>query len=188
MANEIQERLNRIKEIVKQENFLANKGLGNEIGFYIFDYVPEDELIVREGVQLNISSLEKSGVIVQEIDIFELVIEILEDKNLLDKVIKIETKQGSEKMLSKLKPMIKKEKVAASITSKVRVETEVVFLTGVGKVYPLIRSHEILNNLHAYLDDKPLVVFFPGTYDMQALTLFDRLADNNYYRAFKLVP
>ena len=111
----------------------------------------------------------------------------MEGKNLISKVIKIELKLGSDKMLSKLKPMIKKEKIAEEITKKVHPEAQAIFLTGIGSVYPLIRSHEILNNLHAFLDDKPLIVFFPGAYDMQSLKLFNCLSDNNYYRAFRLI-
>lgn len=183
-----QERLNKIKEKVKNPDFLAGKNLGGDISYHIFDYPPEDELMVRDGIQLTVSSLLKNDVKVQVINLFELVLDILKSKKLLDKVVKIEKKLGSEKMLSKLKPTIKKEKVAAEITRRVEPDSEAIFLTGIGNVYPLIRSHEILNNLHACIDDKPLVVFFPGVYDMQSLKLFDCLADNNYYRAFRLVP
>jgi len=188
MTSNTQERLNKIKDKVKDPDFLACKNLGGDISYHIFDYPPEDELDVREGLKLTLSSLQKSGVTVQVINIFELVLDMLKDKKLLAKVINIEQTQGSEKMLSKLKPMIKKEKIAKEITRRVEATSQAIFLTGIGSVYPLIRSHEILNNLHAYVDDKPLVVFFPGKYDMQSLKLFNCLADNNYYRAFKLVP
>ena len=63
----------------------------------------------------------------------------------------------------------------------------IVFLTGVGKCYPMMRSHKILNNLHQFVDDVPVVMFFPGEYDGQSLMLFSEIKDDNYYRAFKLV-
>lgn len=44
----IYERLDKILPILMDEKFRKNKGLGNEIGFYIFDYDPKDEMIVRE--------------------------------------------------------------------------------------------------------------------------------------------
>ena len=66
-------------------------------------------------------------------------------------------------------------------------ENAIVFLTGIGKCYPLLRSHKVLNNLSQSFGRVPVVLFFPGTYDEQSLILFDELKDDNYYRAFRLV-
>ena len=66
-------------------------------------------------------------------------------------------------------------------------ENAVVFLTGVGKSYPLLRSHNVLNNLHQSYLHAPVVMFFPGTYNEQELILFNEIKDDNYYRAFRLV-
>ena len=71
-------------------------------------------------------------------------------------------------------------------------DSNLVILSGVGKVYPLVRSHNVLNNLHAVLDKIPVIMFYPGTYDQKELRLFkgsnfDGLKDDNYYRAFRLV-
>ena len=66
-------------------------------------------------------------------------------------------------------------------------DNSVIFLTGIGKCYPLIRSHTVLNNLHQVVDNVPVVMFFPGKYDGQELVLFGEIKDDNYYRAFKLV-
>ena len=62
----------------------------------------------------------------------------------------------------------------------------IVFITGIGKCYPIIRSHTILNNLHLVIDRVPVVMFYPGRYDGQELILFDEIKDDNYYRAFRL--
>ena len=66
-------------------------------------------------------------------------------------------------------------------------ENAIVFLTGVGKCYPLLRSHNVLNNLHQSYLRAPVVMFFPGTYNEQELILFNEIKDDNYYRAFRLV-
>ena len=66
-------------------------------------------------------------------------------------------------------------------------DNSIVFLTGVGKCYPILRSHKILNNLHQFVDNVPVVMFFPGKYDGQSLMLFSEIKDDNYYRAFKVV-
>ena len=66
----------------------------------------------------------------------------------------------------------------------------IVLIVGVGKVYPIIRSHTILNNLQSVFRNNPVVMLYPGTYDSNqkmTLRLFDRLDDDNYYRAFNLV-
>jgi hypothetical protein len=67
-----------------------------------------------------------------------------------------------------------------------KTNAKIVFLTGVGAVFPIIRSHTILNNLQTLVGDLPLVMFFPGTYNNQSLVLFDKLKDDNYYRAHNL--
>jgi len=59
-------------------------------------------------------------------------------------------------------------------------------LTGIGLVFPYIRSHTILNNLQSVIKKTPVVIFFPGVYDGNSLNLFGKLKDDNYYRAFLL--
>ena len=66
-------------------------------------------------------------------------------------------------------------------------ENSVVFLVGIGKCFPILRSHTVLNNLHHVIDHVPVVMFYPGKYDGQELILFGEIKDDNYYRAFKLV-
>ncbi len=66
-------------------------------------------------------------------------------------------------------------------------ETDLVLVSGVGSAYPMLRSHNLLNNLHHLMEDTPLVMFFPGVFTGQGLRLFGKLKENNYYRAFQLV-
>ena len=63
----------------------------------------------------------------------------------------------------------------------------IVLIIGVGKAYPIIRSHTVLNNLHSVFRNNPVVMLYPGTYEHETLRLFDKLDDDNYYRAFNLV-
>ena len=64
--------------------------------------------------------------------------------------------------------------------------SNIFFLTGIGQVYPFLRSHTVLNNLQNSVKDRPTVMFFPGIYDGTSLSLFGKLKDDNYYRAFNL--
>ena len=66
-------------------------------------------------------------------------------------------------------------------------ENAIVFLTGIGKCYPILRSHKVLNNLHQAFVRCPVVMFYPGVYNEQELILFNEIKDDNYYRAFRLV-
>jgi len=65
---------------------------------------------------------------------------------------------------------------------------DLVLVSGVGSVYPLLRAHTLLNNLHAVMGQTPLVLFYPGRFDGQVLRLFGTLKNDHYYRAFTLVP
>lgn len=65
-------------------------------------------------------------------------------------------------------------------------EKSVVFLTGIGELYPLIRAHSILNKMHQVFDRVPVVMMYPGEYDELSLTILNTNKDDNYYRAFRI--
>ena len=189
---DIYHRLDEILPKIVEPDFRKNKGLGNEIGFYIFDYNPEEELIVRDRVK-DIKKRGKSlyGLNIVEFDLYEIIIETLSNLGYLDRCFKMEELKGSEFVL------LKAIKTSLRITEdddlfleyiSSRLEgADIVFLTGIGKAWPIIRSHTILNNLHRVVEEQPLVMFFPGTYDGGTLMLFNELKDDNYYRAFQLI-
>lgn len=60
-----------------------------------------------------------------------------------------------------------------------------VVITGIGKVYPIVRTHTVLNNLQNIFDHTKVLLFFPGEYTSVDLRLFG-FKDNNYYRAFRI--
>lgn len=188
----IYERLDKILPRLQEKRFRENKGLGNEIGFYIFDYDSSDELIVREHIKFLKQKVnnENSEIQIKEFDLYEIIIEILENKGYLTKVFDMEKQKGTEYIINAIKKTLRlthnNDLVVEYIKSRVN-NNDIVFLTGVGKAWPIIRSHTVLNTLHAVIDDVPLVMFFPGIYDGLELRLFGEIKDDNYYRAFKLV-
>lgn len=112
-------------------------------------------------------------------------------KTYLDLAIETEERQGTESLINTLRGVINIEEFVNMIKKELG-DSNLVILSGVGKVYPLVRSHNVLNNLHAVLDKIPVIMFYPGTYDQKELRLFkgsnfDGLKDDNYYRAFRLV-
>lgn len=188
----IYERLDKILPKLLDENFRESKGLGNEIGYYIFDYDPKYELVIRQHIKylkekINNETLDMEII---EFDLYEIMLEILNSKNYLKKTFDMEKKKSTEKIIMPIKRTLRltqKNDLLINYIKKRVEKNHIVFITGVGKAWPIIRSHTVLNTLHAVIDEVPLVMFFPGTYDGQELQLFNEIKDDNYYRAFKLV-
>jgi len=183
-------RLDQILPEIQKPGFLENRGRSNEIGFYIFDYPPQDELLVRDHIQFILKQIQSpsSKIPTVEIDLYDLILEILENRRVLEKIPANELSSGYSKVIDSLrKGVLKPENFVKIIESKIENETKLVLLTGVGKAYPLLRSHTVLNNLHHSLGHLTVLMFFPGTYDQRELQLFGKFRDDNYYRAFRLV-
>lgn len=188
----IYQRLDGIIPKIKDKSFRENKGLGNEVGYYIFDYESKYELLVREHIEFVKQKInnEHYDINIKEFDLYEIMLEILERKGYLQKNIEMEEKKGSEYVFNAtrkaLRLTLKNDLVVEYIINRVE-PGDIVFVTGVGKAWPIMRSHTILNNLHKAIDRVPVVMFFPGEYDGLELVLFDEIKDDNYYRAFQLV-
>lgn len=188
----LEERLDQAETIIKTESFRQNKGLGNEVGYYIFDYPPEKELVVRERIAYMQGKNNRGtdGFDLKVFDLYDLVIDILEAEGFLTQCFRFEQKKGMERIIKAVGNLLRINDENSLIVKHIQENTPadaVVFLTGIGKCYPILRSHKVLNNLHQAIDRVPVVLFFPGKYDGQELVLFSEIKDDNYYRAFKLV-
>ena len=188
----IEERFDLLKQKINSPKFRENRGLGNEVGYYIFDYPAEKELYVREQVdrmyKQSVSSSDEYKIIV--FDLYDIMIEILDNKKYLEKCYAMEKKSGFEKVSRAVANMMKVNSTDGMIVHYIQEHTPekaIIFITGIGKCYPIIRSHTVLNNLHLVIDNVPVVLFYPGSYDGQELVLFDEIKDDNYYRAFRLI-
>ena len=184
--------LDKAEAMIAKPSFRENKGLGNEVGYYIFDYPAEQELYVRERIEYirkkNEDSTEDFKVVV--FDLYEIIIDILKQKGYLEKCYEFEKSKGFERDTKSIGNMLRITAADSLIVNHIKdntPENSVVFITGIGKCYPILRSHTVLNNLHQVIDNVPVVLFYPGKYDGQELILFGEIKDDNYYRAFKLV-
>lgn len=189
----LENRLNELEAKIKLPNFRKNKGLGNEVGYYIFDYPAEQELIVRERVKYLVSKyINVYDFKIVVFDLYDIIIDLLEAEGFLEMCEKFERDKGLMEITTAVNDMLRMEEdnqnneILAHIKNNTPIDS-IIFLTGVGKCFPILRSHKILNNLHQYIDEVPVVMFFPGKYDGQSLRLFSEIKDDNYYRAFKLV-
>ena len=196
---ELKERLDKIKQKVESDSFYNQQSLGGELNFHIFDYNPEDELIIRNYIKDFIKSYSYANSKIKpvEVELFEMIIESLSNKkvgnsNILDMSFVVEEDEGTDELFDSLNPILSPNAFVELIKQRTG-DCNLVLLTGVGKAYPLVRSHTILNNLHSVLDKIPVIMFYPGRYDQKDLKLFNNgnsfagLKDDNYYRAFKLV-
>ena len=187
-----EQRLDMVEEIIKKPSFRQNKGLGNEVGYYIFDYPAEKELLIRERVDYIKKKYENSpdGFRVVVFDLYDIIIDTLTAKGYIEKTIEMEKKNGFDRVIRAVGNTMRITSEDSLIVNHIKdhtPENSVVFLTGIGKCFPILRSHTVLNNLHQVVDNVPVVMFYPGKYDGQELILFGDVKDDNYYRAFKLV-
>ncbi|EJG0998763.1 DUF1788 domain-containing protein [Vibrio parahaemolyticus] len=192
-VQQLQQRLEKVQDRLESDEFLTNKELGGEIGFYIFDYPAEHEIIVREHIDFLTKKLasrsEITGKRFANINLFEMVVELLKSRKLLDRAYKMQFEKGDDALFKALKGPLEQNRFAEFIVKQANVlECDFIILHGLGSVWPIIRGHGLLNALHAKVGNVPTVMFYPGEYDGATLKPFGRIESNNYYRAFKLVP
>lgn len=203
MSDALDTRLDQILPRITSDEFLRSTGLGNEIAFYIFDYPPGEELRVRQHIQWLVEQIprKRPGTTVIHVNLFDFLTQHLRDRKLLDRAFQMQREKGDEALRKALRGPLHEEKLAREFAKAARPEEhDLVLVSGVGSVYPLLRSHTLLNNLHSLMGQTPLVMFYPGRYDGVSLRLFGKtklsMGGNSggarpqepYYRAFRLIP
>jgi hypothetical protein len=187
------ERFDHLFRAISSQRFLQRQGLGNEVPFFIAPFDPADS-VEMAGVQRNlVHRLGQAGVRVLEINLYDLCLDLLDRRGLLDRILENENEWSRDQLKELLQGVLDPEHhlVPAIAERMAEAEFDVMFLTGVGEIYPYIRSHTVLNNLQSTAKDRPTVMFFPGTYTHSlekgaSLDLFGRLHDDKYYRAFNI--
>jgi len=184
----LNKKFDHLFRVISKQGFLNKESLGGEIPFFISAYNAKQEIQVRESISLLKNKLSNHGIEVLEINLFELSCELLESNGGLERMYKVERAKGSQKFLRALQSALNIHEV---LLPKIREiiessNSQVYFLTGIGLVFPFIRSHNILNNLQSVAKESPTVAFFPGDYNGHTLNLFGLLKDDNYYRAFNI--
>jgi len=176
--------------VLSGKRFLQMEGLGNEVPFFIYPYPPEESLTVAQIKKRIKNKLSHKGIRVREINLFDLSVEILKDRGVWDRVLAAEPDQDKADFRELLQGMLDPQlHLAPAIRARIDDgDFDILFLTGIGEVFPYIRSHNVLNNLQSVVTGKPMLMFFPGRYEQSdtlgsSLVLFGRLKDDQYYRA-----
>ena len=185
-------RLDEMETAIRKPSFRQSIGRANEVNYWVFDYPPERELEVRERIAYlkNKNQGGTDGFELVVFDLYDIIIDFLEQRGFMDKCYGFERKAGISRIVKAVNNSLKVNDDDSLIVRHIKdhtPENAVVFLVGIGKCYPILRSHKVLNNLHQAFVRVPVVMFFPGTYNEQELILFNEIKDDNYYRAFRLV-
>ena len=189
-SNELTKQEEHLLAVLSGKRFLQMEGLGNEVPFFIYPYPPEDALAVAQAKKRIKNKLGNKGISVREINLYDLSVEILKERGVWERVLAAEPDQDKEDFRELIQGMLDPQlHLAPAIRAKVDDgEFQILFITGIGEVFPYIRSHNVLNNLQSVVKGKPMLMFFPGRYEQSdtlgsSLVLFGRLKDDQYYRA-----
>jgi len=201
-------RFDHLVRVIGSERFLLMRGLNNDLPFYICEYrageATEMQRLQRQLINtlqnLSVPALSGRGVKVLDINLYDLCIELLKAREgsaagsrLWDEILAVEADTEKDGLLELLQNVLGiEEYLIPAIGERLQqTEFDVLFLSGIGEIFPYIRSHNVLNNLQSTVKTKPTILFFPGEYRHSleqgaSLELFGLLHDDKYYRAFNI--
>ena len=188
--DDVADMFEQIYQKVKQEDFLQMTSLNGEIPFWIVSYNPEQEVEIAKAYGGLLKKLERKGVEVLDINLYTVAMQILDDNVGLQEMFDLEKEMSKQEFKEAIQSVLDIQEVLMPQIKNLidSSKAQVYFISGVGKVFPFLRSHNILNNLQNIAKDAPTVMFFPGKYTGRNLQLFGLLTDDNYYRASILYP
>ena len=188
------ERAEHLHRVITSERFLTKQGLGNEVPFFICPFPALEGFTMVDDRKDLVSRVGHAGVRVLDLNLYDIALEILKERDILEQILDIEADSEKSEIKELLQGVLNPEthlvpKIGAAIAAHPH---DVIFLSGVGEVFPFIRSHNVLNNLQSTAKDAPTVLFFPGSYTHAlatgaSLDLFGQLHDDKYYRAFNIL-
>ena len=189
----IPERYEHLLATISSKRFLQMQGLGNEVPFFICPFRPQEREEMSNVYKQLTNQLKNRNIQVLSINLYDLSIEILKKRGLWEQVLEGEKEMSKAELQELLQSVLDPEKhlIPAIAEKMAKDEFDVMFIMGVGEVFPYIRSHTVLNNLQSTAKSKPTVMFFPGEYKQSleegaSLDLFGRLHGDKYYRAFNI--
>jgi len=188
------ERAEHLYRVISSKRFLTKQGLGNEVPFFIYPFPAEEGLSMVEDRKDLMTRIRHTGTSVLDINLYDLALEILSERGILEQVLEIEVDSEKGEIKELLQGVLDPQAHLIPHIGKLieAAPHDVIFLSGVGEVYPYIRSHNVLNNLQSTAKEAPTVLFFPGSYTHAlatgaSLDLFGQLHDDKYYRAFNIL-
>lgn len=180
-----------VYEVLRSQRFLRMEGLSKEVPFFIYHFPPAWALDVesmRDRVQTKLQS--DDGLSLVEVNLYDLAVQLLKDRGVWDRVLQLETETDKAEFREALQGMLDPhDHLAPAIRALLdEKQCDIVFLTGIGEVFPFIRTHTVLENLQSVVRGRPMLAWFPGTYeftqsDGHQLRALNLSASDSYYRA-----
>lgn len=183
--SDLMERLDKLKVLIQEPEFLEGNGLSNEVNIRIFCYDPKEEMAVRHFTERLTKDKELSCHLI-EYNLYKVFLSICDEKRITDKIPAQEEKKGKQFILDQMQRMASNTAFIEKMYYEPQNTGDVILLTGVGEVFPFMRVHALLEAMQPKFT-VPILVMYPGTYDGHSLKLFDKLTPNSYYRAFKVI-
>lgn len=87
----LNEKFEKLFKNIQKESFLSMQALGGEIPFYIVPYNPSQENDVSGKIKQLKDRLTHKGISVLEINLYELSLDILSERGILEKLLEKET-------------------------------------------------------------------------------------------------
>lgn len=182
----IKERLDNLRTLIQEPDFLEGKGLSNEVNIRIFCYDAKEEMTIQHFLnQLKTDQSISCNLI--ECNLYKTFFAICDDLDITDAIPEMEETDGGIFLLEQLHSAIGEGEFIDQIQYSPHEKGDVLMLTGVGDVFPFMRVHALLEALQPYFSDIPILVMYPGEFDGHHLKLFNRLQPNDYYRAFNVI-
>lgn len=182
----IKERLDNLRDLIQEPDFLEGKGLSNEVNIRIFCYEASDEMVIRHFMN-QIKTDQSLNCHVIEYDLFQTLLAICDDKRITKSIPRMEEKKGKDYLLTQMHSIVTESAFIDKMQYSPHEKGDVLLLTGIGEVFPFMRVHILLEAMQAHFSDIPILVMYPGMFDGHHLKLFDKLQPNDYYRAFNVI-
>lgn len=185
--------IDHLYQIFSSSKFLNMEGLSGEVPIFIQTYQVQDEDPTIATIQSLASRLRNEGIKVTTVDLYQLLLQELREEGLFDDIVNdeqdfdrsdlLETLQNYADPSTRLAQRLAKEMSDSSIA--------MTFVTGIGHIFPFMRTNDLMDSIQPMMMNHPLVIFFPGDYTYSEefgyqLRLFGTLQPKGYYRAFNL--
>lgn len=190
--SKLTEKFEHLRYRLKSDGLEANHGLSGEVPYFILDYNAQDELYVRDEVNqiVNGGPYGDRHMNIKLFNLFEIMMDTLTAFNYTEIIYQFEKEQGMDFVIEQINNLMntneENNRFVEYIKSQVNPDEDIIFIVGIGQIFPLIRTHKILNTMTQVIDYMPVVLFYPGKFDNIKLSMFGELNDDNYYRATQI--
>src|SRR4051794_2432571 len=86
----VQDRYQHLRTVISSQRFLQKQGLGNEVPFFICPFPARDAVEMQRVAKQLTNWLATRGIVVLEIDLYDLSIDLLQRRGIWERLLEIE--------------------------------------------------------------------------------------------------